>query len=218
MSSTSVVLPELETLADLIERLGGIPLRRVRLHPPPGTATEADLLDLARRDDRLYELVEGTMVEKAMGYKESILALVLAGMLRDFVVPRNLGLVSGPDGTVRLFGGLVRIPDVAFASWDRVPGRKMPAEPIPALVPDLAVEVLSEGNTPAEMARKCREYFEAGVRLVWLVDPAARVVTVHDGPEAVTVFDAAQTLDGGLVLPGLVIPLDRLFAELDRRG
>lgn len=218
MSSTSVVLPELETLADLIERLGGIPLRRVRLHPPPGTATEADLLDLARRDDRLYELVEGTMVEKAMGYKESILALVLAGLLRDFVVPRNLGLVSGPDGTVRLFGGLVRIPDVAFASWDRVPGRKMPAEPIPALVPDLAVEVLSEGNTPAEMARKCREYFEAGVRLVWLVDPAARVVTVHDGPEAVTVFDAAQTLDGGLVLPGLVIPLDRLFAELDRRG
>ena len=91
-----------------------------------------------------------------MGCRESILAGVLIEVLRQFVVPRNLGLVSGADGSVRLFPGLVRIPDVAFASWDRFPGRKIPDEPIPSLAPDLAVEVLSDSNTPAEMDRKAR--------------------------------------------------------------
>ena len=61
-----------------------------------------------------------------MGYRESLFALFLARILLDFVEPRNLGLVSGADGTMKLFGGLVRIPDVAFASWDRFPGRGFP--------------------------------------------------------------------------------------------
>ena len=74
---------------------------------------------------------------------------------------------------VWLFRGLVRIPDVAFTSWERLPGRRVPPEPIPELAPDLAVEVLSQSNTEAEMTRKRGEYFAAGVRLVWLVDPDA---------------------------------------------
>ena len=79
----------------------------------------------------------------------------------DFVEPRNLGLVSGADGSVRLFPGLVRMPDVAFASWDRFPDRKIPKEPIPSLAPDLVIEVLSESNTKAEMERKRGEYFSS---------------------------------------------------------
>ena len=66
---------------------------------------------------------------------------------------------------------LVRIPDVSFVSWDRVPGRKFPSEPVPPLVPDLAVEVISPSNTPKEMDEKLQEYFEKGVRLVWFVRP-----------------------------------------------
>ena len=54
-----------------------------------------------------------------------------SSLLRDFVVPRNLGLVSGPDGSLRLFPGLVRIPDIAFVSWARIPGGRIPEEPIP---------------------------------------------------------------------------------------
>lgn len=220
MATMTPAPPDVEpkTVADLIALLGDIPPHRVRLRPALGTATEADVVALWKRERRLAELVDGVLVEKAMGYKESMLALCLARLLMDWTLPRNLGLVTGPDGCLRLFPGLVRIPDVAFASWDRVPGRRVPDEPIPDLVPDLVIEVLSESNTPGEMARKCREYFEAGVRLVWLVDPATRNVAVHTGPAAFTVLDADATLDGGAVLPGFSFSLRALFAELDRQG
>ena len=153
-----------------------------------------------------------------MGYAESVLAVAICVYLRSFVLPGNLGLVSGADGMMRLFPGLVRIPDVAFASWDRFPGRKVPTVPIPDLVPDLAVEVLSAGNTEAEMAKKLLEYFTAGVRLVWLVDPEARTVAVHTSPGQFTVLNENQTLDGGVVLPGFSLALRDLFAELDRQA
>ena len=64
--------------------------------------------------------------------------------------------MTGADGAVRLFGGLVRIPDVAFASWARFPGRKRPKVAVPELAPDLVVEVLSKGNTRAEMRQQAR--------------------------------------------------------------
>lgn len=209
-----------ETLADLLERLGGISPDRVRMKPPPGTATEADLIAAAEREGHACELVDGVLVEKAMGYRESLLAGLLLSLLRAFVVPRNLGLVSGADGTMRLFPGLVRIPDVAFVSWDRIPGRCVPREPIAGLAPDLAVEVLSRGNTPAEMARKRQEYFSAGASLVWLIDPVDRTVTVftHRDPAQSTVLSDGDTLDGDNLLPGFALPLRDYFSELDRTG
>ena len=131
-------------MADLFEHFGGIAADRVRFHPSPGTATEQDVLAVHAREKRLCELVEGVLVEKAMGFRESCLALALSAALRAFVRPRNLGLVSGPDGLIRLASGLVRIPDVAFISWQRIPGRRTPTDPVPELVPDLAVEVLRD--------------------------------------------------------------------------
>jgi Uma2 family endonuclease len=206
------------TLQDLVERLGNIPLSRVLMDPLPGQATEADLLEAERRYHRLYELVDGTLVEKGMGYLESLLAGVLIGVLRQFVVPRNLGVVSAPDGTVRLFPGLVRVPDVSFASWDRFPDRRVPEEPIPSLAPDLVIEVLSQSNTRAEMKRKRGEYFAAGVRVVWEVDPKRRRVSVYRSDGTVTSLKASQRLEGGDVLPGFVLELSELISELDRRG
>lgn len=206
------------TVAELLKQLGNIPPSRVRVRPPLGTATEEDLIKADPHENGICELIDGVLVEKAMGLRESLLAIALAALLRAFVHPRNLGLVTGADGTVRLLPGLVRIPDVAFISWARIPGERVPEEPIPSIAPDLAVEVLSEGNTPQEMERKRQEYFRAGVRLVWMVDLANRTVTVFTGPDRFTTLDAAQTLDGGDVLPGFTLALTRLFAELDRRG
>ena len=206
------------TLRDFIRRLGNIPLSRVLMDPPPGRATEADLLKAERRYQRLYELVDGTLVEKGMGFQESLLAAALIGFLRVFVVPRNLGVVSAPDGSVRLFPGLVRVPDVSFASWDRFPGRKIPKQPIPDLAPDLAVEVLSKSNTRPEMKRKRGEYFAVGVRLVWEIDPRRRTASVYTPDGAVTVLKESQRLDGADVLPGFSLELRDLFAELDRHG
>src|SRR5712692_4034785 len=114
MTSVSTPTVAIETLADLLEQLGGISPKRVRFRPAPGTATEKDVLAIHDREDRLYELVDGVLVEKAMGFREAYLASVLITILWTFVRPRNLGLVTAPDGMMRLAPGLVRIPDVAF--------------------------------------------------------------------------------------------------------
>lgn len=207
--------PPIYTLADLLHHLGDISPNRVRYQPLPGTATEQDLLDIHAREGRLCELVEQVLVEKAAGFRESCLAAALSAVLRGFVRPRNLGLVTGADGMMRLVAGLVRIPDVAFISWSRLPERRMPSEPIPDLAPDLAVEVLSTSNTPGETGRKRQEYFEAGVKLVWLVDPETRSVAVYADLENATTLSESDVLDGGVVLPGFSLPLQELFAELD---
>jgi Uma2 family endonuclease len=210
----------LDNLAELLERLGHVPPERIRLQPPLGTATEADVLAaLEAPRKRICELVDGVLVEKALGYTESILASYLIELLNAFVLGGNLGLVTAPDGTVRLWAGRVRIPDVAFFAWDCMPRRQRPREPIPTLAPDLAVEVLSRSNTPGEMRRKREDYFAAGVRLVWEVDPNARTVHVYTAPDpAAAVLTEADTLDGGAVLIGFRLPLSVLFAELDRQG
>jgi Uma2 family endonuclease len=219
MATATEALPVTwETAEDLLDHLGGISPSRVRLRPFPGTATEADLIEANDRKLRIYELVDGILVEKGMGYTESALGGFILSILQAFVIPRNLGIVSGADGMMRLYPGLVREPDVAYASWDRIPERRYPTEPIAGFAPDLAIEVLSISNTPAEMARKRREYFAAGVRLVWEVDPRARTVAVFESPEKPTVLDASRSLDGGDVLPGFVLPLADLFGELDRQG
>ncbi len=216
--SSAVASRQLDTMADLLERLGNIPLSRIRLRPPPGTATEEDILTVERIDGVLCELVDGILVEKAMGLHESFLAVFLIKILDEFIRPRNLGLLSAPDGTMRLFPGLVRIPDVAYISWDRFPGRRIPDEPIPNVSPNLAIEVLSRSNTPGEMARKRADYFTTGTLLVWEVDPPTRTVTVYTAPDESTVLGETDVLDGGKVLPGFTLPLRDLFGELDRHG
>ena len=187
------------------------------MEPPPGRVTERHLIQAAERDHTLYELVDGTLVEKGLGFLESCLAVAIVCAILDVVRPNRLGKVSGADGPFRLSPGLVRVPDVAFASWDRFPGRRVPRDPIPDLVPDLAVEVLNLSSTEAEMRRKRAEYFRAGVRLVWEVDPRARTVQVYTPRRRrrPVVLTAADTLDGGKVLPGFRLPLAELFAELD---
>jgi hypothetical protein len=155
------------TIADLLEGLGGIPARRVLLKPTPGTATERDLIELHGRTNRLYELVDGTLVEKAVGFDESRFAVLLTGYLLRFLERHDLGAIVGADAFMRIFPGLVRAPDTAFISWGRYPRKKRRRGEIPAVAPDLVVEVLSKGDTHREMKRKLEEYFRAGVRLVW---------------------------------------------------
>jgi Uma2 family endonuclease len=201
-------------MADLLQSLGGISPERVRLDPPPGTATEQDVLDIEAKENRLFELVDGVLVEKAMGFWESVLATAIAAALRAFVIPRKLGVVAGADGMVRLFPhiSLIRMPDVVYVSNARLPAGKR--RPVPQLAPDLAVEVLSEGNTIAEMRRKRREYFKAGVRLVWIVNPKTRTIDVYTKVENPVTFREGQLLDGGDVLPGFMLDVTTLFAEL----
>jgi Uma2 family endonuclease len=218
--SSKLAVPDMpETVADLLTLLGDIPPERILIRPPLGAATEADVLAaLEAPCKRLCELIDGVLVEKPMGYTESVLASLLVEVLNAFVRSRNLGLVTSPDGTIRLWAGRVRIPDVAFFSWERMPNRRRPTEPIPSLAPDLAVEILSRSNTAAEMLLKRQDYFRVGVRLVWEIDPEERTVAVYTSPNSRVVLVEADVMDGGEVLLGFMLPLRDLFAELDRQG
>ncbi len=217
MPRTRSPFPKDATVADALKQLGDISPRRVRIYPPLGTATERDLLTDLDHGNRLCELVDGILVEKIMGYEEGHLALWLGGLISVYAEEHDLGIAAGADATMRLMPGLVRIPDVSFVGWDRLPNRKCPKEAIPDLVPHLAVEVLSEGNTPAEMERKRKEYFRAGVEIVWIVDPDRRIVDVYTAPDEHSRLMETDTLDGGDLLPGFRLPLDRLFARVEKR-
>jgi Uma2 family endonuclease len=203
------------TLADLLQELGNIPPSRVRLNPPPGTATEQDVLEVERRTGLAPELIDGVLVEKAVGYLESLLAVALAARLRDFVRPGKLGIVLGEGGTLRILPGQVRVPDICFVRRERFPGGELPDTAIPPLAPDLAIEILSRGNTEGEMQRKLRDYFAAGVRLVWYIDPRERTARVFTAPDQCSVLGENDALSGGDVLPGFALPLTELFAEME---
>lgn len=204
------------SLADLQKRLGDIPLERIRLIPPPGCATEEDLLEIEAREDRLYELEDGILVEKPMGWYESLLGVLISTAINSFLDDHHLGKVLGADGSLRILPGMIKIPDVSFISWDRWPNQPLPRRPIPALVPDLAIEVLSETNTQKEMGDKLTKYFQAGVRLVWYVYSETHTARAFTSPTVVTEIDESGVLDGGEVLPGFQLALRELFERADQ--
>ncbi len=203
------------TLADYLTELGGISGDRVRLKPAPGTATLADLIAANERGDRrLYELIDGTLVEKAMSFESSVVAAAIVQILRQFVVQHRLGLISGADGFFRLPMS-TRGPDVAFVACDRLPNHVFPTQVYPSIAPNLVVEVLSPGNTKAEMARKRLEYFHAGVQMVWMVDCTHRSIAVYTSPTEVRVYGETEVIDGGEVLIGFSSPVADCFTDLD---
>ncbi len=207
----------LETLADLLDRLGSVPPERIRLHPFPGTATVDDVIRLCDGEPKcLCELVDGVLVEKAMGHQESRLAFLLGQLLQNYLDKHDLGIATGADGPHQILFNQVRFPDVAFIPYDRIPEDANPATAVPNWIPSLAVEILSAGNTKREMARKLRDYFEAGVELVWYVDPSDRTVRVYHSPEAVVTLTDADNLDGEQLLPGFHLSIRDWFDRASR--
>lgn len=200
------------TVADLLHHVC-VPPERIRMTPPPGTATEDDRVALSEREGRSFELIDGVLVEKSMGAYESALAIWLGHYFGNYLVSNDLGQMFGADGAMRILSSQTRIPDFSFVSWERCGQDKLPK--VPKLAPNLAVEIVSEGNTDQEMERKLREYFEAGVELVWYIYPETRTAHICTSPKSFVEIDENGLLDGGNVLPGLTIPLGELFARAD---
>lgn len=202
------------TMGEVLQRLGNVAPERVRLRPYPGTVK--DVVALEERDNRLFELVDGFLVEKVMGHLESRIASALIGALDRYLEQNDIGTLAGEGGMFRMPDNMVRIPDVAFARWERFSDEDL-EEAVPEVSPDLAVEVLSSGNTSGEMARKLREYFKAGVRLVWFIDPRKKSATVFTSPTRSKSIGPDGVLEGGKVLPGFSLPLASLFARVRRK-
>jgi Uma2 family endonuclease len=112
-----------------------------------------------------------------------------------------------------------RRPDVAFVSFERWPReRPIPGTRSWAVIPDLAVEIISPTNTADDIAEKLQEYFHVGVRQVWVVYPRQAWVYVYTSTKSVRVLAPGGDLDGGDVLPGLQISVTDLFDRAGERG
>jgi Uma2 family endonuclease len=187
------------TFAELHQRLGGIPLERIRMNPPPGTATEEDLL---RAPKPTCELIDGVLVEKPMGNPESMVGLYVGSLLLNHVMAKDLGTVLGEEGYFRLRSGLLRAPDASFTPWTAFPHHDVPREAYWSVAPALIVEVLSPKNTRAEINRKLEEFFAVGTQLAWVINQRTRSAKVHTTSKHFEELDESGTLTGGKVLPG----------------
>ena len=109
------------------------------------------------------------------------------------------------------------MPDFSFVTWENLPNRELPAEPISNFVPELVGEVISVDNSHCEMENKRRDYFQVGARLVWEIDPDTQSARVYTSPDQSQEIGPDGVLDGGEVLPGFTLPLAQLFARAGRQ-
>lgn len=185
----------------------------------PAARSEPEKLD----DDILYEDVDGQRIEKRpMSYYAGIIASDLAGEVSFHI--RQQVAVPGKVVSEVIFrlplpegGSRNRRPDLAFVSFNRWPiDRPMsPKDNAWDVVPDLAVEVISPTDSAQDQLHKVLEYFQAGVRLVWIVYPHQRCIHVYESWNRIRVVTESDTLDGGTVLPGFRLLLDRLFGPVE---
>lgn len=177
-------------------------------------ATQMTVADFeaAASVDRV-ELIDGEIVEMTPSSdSSSSLAAHITGLLWSHVRPRKLGRLYSADGGFVLFPdrATVRVPDVAFVRADRMPQGEARRH-FPALAPDLVVEVLSPTDRAGDVLSKIAMYQDAGVPLVWLVDPEVQTVTVFAADLAPATRRPGDVLDGGNVLPELRIEVSEIF-------
>jgi len=180
-----------------------------------GSVASSSQLTLPVPDDILYEVVDGKIVEKTVGATEVEIANILNEYLRVFVRTHRLGrALMEMVFRIDVAKDLQRRPDVAFVSHARWPyNRRVPNVAVWDMVPDLATEVVSPSNTAFEVQRKIHEYFDAGVKQVWIIYPPQREVYVFASTNRIEVLQLGQELDGGDLLPGFRLPLATLFED-----
>ena len=209
--SSVAAKPAVSTVAELVHQLGDIPLDRILVNPPLGSATEQDLLNCELN----CELVDGILVVKAMGYQESALAAFLIQWINNYLDRNPIGLCAAGDGPCALLPGLTRLPDVSFIIRERLAQAKDLTFAPGA--PDLCIDVLSKSNTRREISRKIKEYFQHGARLVWVFDVRKQLAEIYLQAADPTVVKPTDVIDGRDVLPGFQFVLNDLFAAVERR-
>jgi Uma2 family endonuclease len=168
-------------------------------------------LESPESDDRLFELIHGEIVEKVPTEEHSIAVGNLYSALREFSRPGKLGRVGievrhgKPEDNYN-----DRIPDVSFTAAERL--LAVVTEGAVPHMPDIAIEVKSPKDKLKKLREKAEYYLANGTRLVWLVYPAKRLVTVLT-PTSEDILTEDDTLTGGDVLPGFTLSVRDIFAE-----
>jgi Uma2 family endonuclease len=177
------------------------------------TVTAEELLRMPA-DGFRYELVRGELRKMApAGYVHGRVAMNISAPLLQYVRAHNLGIVCAAETGFKLATNpdTVRAPDVAFIRRERV-AEVGDIEGYWPGAPDLAVEVISPSDTYGEVEEKVLEWLEAGVRMVVVVNPRRRVVTVYRSLTDIAILTEADALDGGDVVPGWTMPVRDIFA------
>ena len=158
-------------------------------------------------EDRLFEYIEGEIVEVVTDYFCSLVAARILSRMNTYVEEHDLGYVSGEAGGYQV-GENRYIPDVGFISKQRQPAAPHGAfNPNP---PDLAVEVISPTDKPKNVRTKTANYVATGI-VVWLVDPEDQEIEIHTPGKQVKTYRHDETLDAGDVLPGFKLVLRDIF-------
>jgi Uma2 family endonuclease len=172
--------------------------------------TAEDLFKLP--SDRRCELVDGVVIDMSPpGGIHGKVAVKFAARILNHVEAHELGTVVAESGFILRRGpDTVRGPDVAFVKAERLPPG---GEPVAywGIVPDLVVEVISPGDTAAEIQARIREWIEAGVPLLWIASPRRQTVEVIRSLQDRVLLGVGDVLDGGDVLPGFTCPVADLF-------
>jgi len=164
-------------------------------------------------DGSRYELCQGDLVPMTpVRFQHGKIVIRVGRKLDEFAEIERLGTVCTEVGFILArHPDTLRAPDIAFLSRNRLPQGAAVEEFVEG-APDLAVEVLSPGDSASEVLKKVREYLTAGVLLVWIADPATQTVSVYRSLDDVRVLTADQVLDGGDVLPGFRVKIADIFA------
>lgn len=187
---------------------------------PAKPQTKAPMLTTAEEAARLstvnrrFEVVKGVYVEMSPASAlHGVIANNISFILATFVKKNKLGLVTAAETGFILSRSpdTVRGADAAFIAKDRVPAGGVPDEGYWPLAPDLAVEVVSPTDRPDDIQEKVEEYLAAGTRMVWVVYPKTRSITIYRSLRDVKVLRGEETLPGEDVLSGFECRVGEIF-------
>lgn len=174
----------------------------------------AEELERVSIPGKVTELIRGQLiVREPPGTWHGAVSARLTARLSVFVDERGLGLVFGQDTGFKIESkpDTVRAPDVAFVARERLDA--VHERGYAALAPDLLAEIVSPDDRPGEILAKVAAWLEAGVRLVWVIDPLRKVARVYRPDGSMTSLEEEDALDGEDVLPGFRCGLKGLLAR-----
>ncbi|MBI1927982.1 Uma2 family endonuclease [Candidatus Poribacteria bacterium] len=172
------------------------------------SAETITLEDFMKGDYESYEYVKGELIPMSMPTMEhGGISSNIVFLLVNYVRQHQLGRVYTAETTFPI-GSSGRKPDVAFVSQARIPENIRQASPVP---PDLAVEVVSPSDVFYNVQEKAFEYLDAGTRMVWVVDPVAKTVTVYRSRDDIKTVTRNQTLTGEGVVEGFCCSVAEIF-------
>ena len=178
--------------------------------------TVAEFWEMAADPGHRYELVDGELIDMDGAPRHGRMTGHLYTLISGHIIREQLPLDVGATTGFAMGGYTLRFPDVHVTTWERMAEYDEESGGWPHFAPDVAIEVVSPSNTPAELDRKTSEYFANGALAMWIADPGLRTVAIRRPGVAEQVLGVGDILSGEPEIPGFSCPIADVFAVLDR--